>query len=54
MTMRFACSLGGARIHERTPERDWQIFTILGAMSLGGMIAAMIVAAATDTDIFPA
>jgi len=52
MTRRFARCLGGARIHEGTPEGDWQIVTILGAMSLGGMIATMTVAAATDTDIF--
>jgi len=52
MTRRFARCLGGARIHEGTPQADWQIVTILGAMSLGGMIATMTVAAATDTDIF--
>jgi transposase len=52
MTRRFARCLGGARIHEGTPEGDWQIITILGAMSLGGMVATMTVAAATDTDIF--
>lgn len=52
MTRRFARCLGGARIHEGTPEGDWQIVTIPGAMSLGGMIATMTVAAATDTDIF--
>jgi transposase len=52
MTRRFARSLGGARIHQGTPQGDWQIVTILGAMSLGGMIAAMTVAAATNTDIF--
>jgi transposase len=52
MTRRFARCLGGGRIHEGTPEGDWQIVTILGAMSLGGMIATMTVAAATDRDIF--
>ena len=52
MTRRFARCLGGARIHEGTPEGNWQIVTILGAMSLDGMIATMTVAAATDTDIF--
>jgi transposase len=52
MTRRFARCLGGARIHEGTPEGNWQIVTILGAMSLGGMIATMTVEAATDTDIF--
>ena len=52
MRRRFARCLGGARIHEGTPEGDWQIVTILGAMSLGGMIATMTVAAATDKEIF--
>ena len=52
MTRRFARCLGGARIQEGTPEGNWQIVTVLGAMSLGGMIATMTVAAATDTDIF--
>ena len=48
----FARCLGGARIHEATPEGDWQIVTIPGAMSLAGMIATRTVAAATDADIF--
>ena len=52
MTRCFARCLGGARIHEGTPEGNWQIVTILGAMSLGGMIATMTVTAATDRDIF--
>jgi len=49
---RFTRCLGGARIHEGMPAGDWQTVTILGAMSLGGMIATMTVTAATDTDIF--
>lgn len=52
MTRRFGRCLGGARIHEGTLEGNWQIVTILGAMSTRGMIATMTVAAATDTDIF--
>ncbi len=52
MTRRYARCLGGARIHEGTPEANWQIVTILDAMSLSGMIATMTVAAATDRDIF--
>jgi len=39
-------------VHEGTPEGDWQILTILGAMSIPGMIAAMTIEAATDGDIF--
>ena len=50
MTRRFARCLGGARIHEGTPEGDWQIVTILGAMSLRGMMATMTVAAASRAE----
>jgi hypothetical protein len=52
MTRRFARSPKGARVHEATPEGNWKILTILGAMSLRGMIATMTVEAATDTEIF--
>jgi transposase len=52
MTRRYARCLGGARICEGTPAGNWKILTILGAMSTRGMIAAMTIEAATDTDIF--
>jgi transposase len=52
MTRRFARGLKGARVHEGAPEGNWKILTILGAISLGGMIATMTVEAATDTEIF--
>ena len=52
MTRRYARCLGGARIGEGTPAGNWKILTILGAMSTRGMIAAMTIEAATDTDIF--
>jgi len=52
MTRRRGRCLGGGRIHEATPESHWKILTILGAMSLKGMIATMTIEAATDTDIF--
>ena len=39
-------------MHEGAPEGDWQILTILGAMSTRGMIAAMTIEAATDGEIF--
>jgi transposase len=44
--------LGGLRIHEATPGGHWKIMTILGAMSLSGMIATMTIEEATDADIF--
>jgi len=43
---------GGRRIHEATPGGHWKIMTILGAMSLGGMIATMTIEEPTDSDIF--
>ena len=52
MTRLYARSLGGGRIHESTPGGHWKIMTILGAMSLRGMIATMTIEAATDADIF--
>src|SRR5208283_3185819 len=42
----------GVRVHETTPEGNWKILTILGAMSLSGMIATMTIEAATDAEIF--
>ena len=52
MTRLYARAPGGVRVHEGAPEGDWQILTILGAMSTRGMIAAMTIEAATDGDIF--
>ena len=44
--------VGGRRIHEATPGSHWKIMTILGAMSLSGMVATMTIEEATDADIF--
>jgi transposase len=52
MTRLYARSLRGQRIGEATPGGHWKITTILGAMSLNGMIATMTVEAATDREIF--
>lgn len=52
MTRLYARGLGGRRIHEATPGGHWKIMTILGAMSLSGMIATMTIEEPTDTDIF--
>jgi len=52
MTRLRARCAGGGRIHEATPGGHWKIMTILGAMSLRGMIAAMTIEEATDGDIF--
>jgi transposase len=52
MTRFYGRAPGGQRVCEGTPEGDWQILTILGAMSTRGIIAAMTIEAATDRDIF--
>ena len=52
MTRLYARCPGGPRIHETTPDSQWKILTILGAMSTRGMIATMTIEESTDTDIF--
>lgn len=52
MTRLRARCVGGGRIHEATPGGHWKIMTILGAMSLRGIVAAMTIEEATDGDIF--
>ena len=52
MTRRYGRSRRGVRVAESTPEGNWKILTILGAMNLQGLIATMTIEAATDADIF--
>lgn len=52
MTRRYARCPGGARVHEAVPQGNWKILTILGAMSMRGLIATMTIEEATDADIF--
>ena len=54
MTRLRARRVGGGRICEGTPEGRWKILTILGAMSMRGMVATMTIEEATDGDIFEA
>lgn len=54
MTRLYARSEGGGRIYEATADSRWKIMTIIGAMSLRGMIATMTIEEATDGDIFRA
>ena len=52
MTRLYGRRVDGGRIHEATPGGHWKILTILAAMRLGGVNAAMTIEEATDTDIF--
>ncbi len=52
MTKHYGRAPRGRRVLEATPQGNWKILTILGAMSLNGMIATMTIEAATDAEIF--
>jgi len=52
MTRLWGRAARGQRIHEATPQGHWKVLTILGALSLGGVLAAMTVESATDGDVF--
>jgi len=52
MTRLYGRRVDGRRIHESTPAGHWKILTILMAMRLGGVNAAMTIEEATDADIF--
>ena len=52
MTRLYGRRVGGRRIHESTPGGHWKILTILAAMRLGGVSAAMTIEEAADADIF--
>ncbi|MGH9597897.1 MAG: IS630 family transposase, partial [Edaphobacter sp.] len=52
MTRRYGRARRGVRVSESTPEGNWKMLTIIGAMSVRGLIATMTVEAATDAEIF--
>ena len=54
LTRLRARGVGGERICEGAPAGRWKILTILGAMSVRGIVAAMTIEEATDGDIFEA
>ena len=52
MTRRYGRAPQGERVAEGTPARHWRTLTLLSAMSLQGMLAAMTVESPTDGDVF--
>ena len=52
MTRRYARAPRGQRVAEGTPAGHWRTLTLLSAMSLQGVMAAMTVEAPTDGDVF--
>lgn len=52
MTRLYARAGRGQRVQATVPGGHWKMLTILGAMSLEGIVAAMTVEAATDGEVF--
>lgn len=52
MTRAYARAPRGERVHDAVPGGHWRMLTVLGAMSLDGMLAATTVEAATDREVF--
>ena len=54
LTRRFARAKRGERARGAVPFGRWRRLTLVGALGLGGLVAAMSVAAPTDTAVFRA
>ncbi len=52
MTRRYGRAFGGQRVREANPAGHWKTLTLLGAMSVEGLVAAMTVEAPTDREVF--
>ena len=52
MTRTYARAAGGARATGKVPWGRWERLTVLGALALDGVVAAMSIAAATGTRVF--
>jgi transposase len=52
MTRRYGRAPHGERVREGAPAGHWRILTLLGAVSLEGVLASMSIEAATDADVF--
>jgi transposase len=52
LTRRQGRAVRGQRVHDATPQARWQTVTLLGALGLEGLTAAMTVAGACDGEVF--
>jgi len=52
MTRRYGRAFGGQRVREANPAGHWKTLTLLGAMSVEGLVATMAVEAPTDREVF--
>lgn len=52
MTRVYGRAAAGVIVREATPTAHWSTFTLLGSLTLSGVLASMTIEAATDSDIF--
>jgi hypothetical protein len=52
MTRLWGRALRGERVPEAAPAGHWQTLTLLGAMTVGGLVATMTIESPTDGDVF--
>lgn len=52
MTRRYGRAPGGERVGEATPQSHWRTLTVLGAITIQGVLASMTIEEATDGDVF--
>jgi transposase len=52
MTRRYGRALRGERVREGAPAGHWHTLTLLGAISLEGVVATMTIESPTDSDVF--
>lgn len=52
MTRRYGRASRGERVRESAPAGHWHTLTLLGAISLEGMMATMTIESPTDSDVF--
>jgi transposase len=52
LTRHYARARRGERAMGSVPHGHWKVLTVLGAISISGVVAAMTVDAATDSDVF--
>lgn len=52
MTRRYGRAPRGERVGEATPAGHWRTLTLLGALTLQGMLASMTIESPTDGDVF--
>jgi len=54
MTRHYGRAPAGERVGEATPQSHWRTLTVLGAITLHGVLASMTIESPTDGDVFEA